>query len=260
MKTIGKDNPKIQAEFWEQYAKITESVLGKEEADKLRALPSTAWTAKLQGDRNASETAATSPMEDRQLLSIAAAKDNAIIKAAAIVRGASERTRATMERVDKELTYKYSNQRLRMGIEGRKAIEARVKAGDAQIDTYNNEIENLSQSIDGFRSKINFAGEDKETVQANIAKLESDLAIVKANKAAAESQNSTFRQQFNDVISANAQAFNMGGSSPTSVPSLDPAKRSVAHAEYVAKWKAAKGNPAEQARLTALARKLGVAK
>ncbi len=257
METIGKDNPKIQAEFWEQYARINESVLGKEEADKLRALPSTAWKAKLRGDKNASETAATSSMEDRQALQIAATQDNAILKAAAVVKGASIRALAITEKLDKDLEFKYFRERNRMGIEGRKAIEARVKAGDAQIDTYNKEIENLSQSLDNFRSKINFAGEDKEKVQANIAQLEADLAIVKANKTSAENQNSTFRQKFNDVITANTQAYNP---TPGAVPSLDPAKKSIAHAEYVAKWNAAKGNPTEQARLTALARKLGVAK
>jgi chromosome segregation ATPase len=257
MKTLGKDNPKIQQELWEQYAKINEDVLGKEEADKLRALPSTAWTAKLQGDKNASETAATSSMEERQLLSIAAAKDNALIRAAAVVEGASKRALAQMSKTDKELAFKYSNLTFRKSIAARKDIEARVNAGDSQVKQLGNDIEQISQSIDGFRSKINFAGEDKETVQANINSLEAKLASVRADKAAVEAQNATFRQQFNDVISANTQAYNP---TPGAVPSLDPAKRSVAHAEYVTKWNAAKGNPAEQARLTALARKLGVAK
>ena len=254
-KTVSKDRPELRKQFWDNYVSKYEQVMGKEEADKLRKLPDTAWEGQLNSDINGAESAATTSMEQRQLKSIESSKDNAIIKAAAVVEGASKRAIATMSKLDKELAFKYSNLNLRKQVAARKDIEARVKAGDDQVKQLSDDIEQIDKSLDNFRSKINFAGEDKEAVQNNINILEAKKAIIMSNKTQAETQNSTFRQQFNDVIATNYQ-----GASPTSTPSLDPAKKSLAYSEYVSKWNAAKGNATEQARLTSIAKRLGVVK
>jgi len=258
-KTVSKDRPELRKQFWDNYVSKYEQVMGKEEADKLRKLPDTAWEAQLNSDINGAESAATTSMEQRQLKTIEASKDTALVKAAAMVETTSMRVKAQLAKTDRDLEFKYSNLKLRREVAARKDIEARVKAGDDQVKQLGNDIEQVDRALDNFRSKINFAGEDKETIQANINILEAKKATIIANKAEIENQNSIFRQKFSDVITTNAQANNPQATLGA-VPSLDPAKRSVAHAEYVAKWNAAKGNPAEQARLTALARKLGVAK
>lgn len=255
-KTV-KDKPELKKQFWDNYVSKYEQLAGKEEADKLRALPETAWEAQLTNDLNGAESAATTSMEQRQEKQIQASKDKELIIAGAKAAGTAARNTAMLTKLGQELAFKYANLNFRKSVEARKAISDRVDAGDNQVKQIANDIEEIDRTLDNFRTKINFAGEDKEAVQLNIATLEAQKQRLVASKQEAEIANSAFRQQFTDVINTNAQAVIPV---PGAVPSLDPAKRSIAHAEYVAKWNAAKGNPVEQARLTALARKLGVAK
>lgn len=250
-KTVSKDRPELRKQFWDNYVSKYEQVMGKEEADKLRALPETAWEGQLNSDINGAESAATTSMEQRQVKSIEASRDREIIKAAAVVEGASKRAIATMAKLDKELAFKYSNLNLRKQVAARKDIEARVKAGDDQVKQLSDDIEQIDKSLDNFRSKINFAGEDKEAVQNNINTLEAKKAIIMANKTQAETQNSTFRQQFNDVIATNYQ-----GGSPTSQPQGTLSN----YDRYTKEFNALAGNPAKQKELTKWARSNGIVK
>jgi hypothetical protein len=255
-KTISKDRPELKKQFWDNYVAKYEQVMGKEEADKLRKLPDTAWEAQLNSDINGAESAATTSMEQRQLKTIEASKDNAVIKAAAVVEGAGIRAKAQMAKLDKELGFKYSNLAFRKTVAARKDIEARVKAGDDQVKQLSDDIEQIDRSLDNFRTKINFAGEDKETVQANINILESKKATIMATKSEIENQNSTFRQQFNDVIATNTQAYNPAGTSPTT----QPTGISSNYDRYLKEFKALNGNPAKQKALTDWARSNGIVK
>lgn len=252
-----KDRPELKKQFWDNYVAKYEQVAGKEEADKLRALPDTAWEAQLVSDINSAESAATTSMEQRQEKQIQASKDKELIIAGAKAAGMAARNTAMLTKSGQELAFKYANLNFRKSVEARKAISDRVDAGDNQVKQIANDIEEVDRALDNFRTKINFAGEDKEAVQLNIATLEAQKKRLVSSKQEAEIANSAFRQQFTDVINTNTQATIPV---PGAVTSLDPTKRSIAHSEYVAKWNAAKGNPAEQARLTALARKLGVVK
>jgi hypothetical protein len=254
-KTVSKDRPELKKQFWDNYVAKYEQAMGKEEADKLRALPETAWEAQLNNDINGAETAATTSMEQRQLKTIEASKDNAIIKAAAVVEGAGIRAKANMAKLDKELGFKYSNLAFRKSVAARKDIEARVKAGDDQVKQLSDDIEQIDRSLDNFRTKINFAGEDKETVQANINILEAKKKTIMATKSEIESQNSSFRQQFNDVISTNAQAY-----SPTPGATPQPQGTLSNYDRYTKEFAALKGNPAKQKALTEWARSNGIVK
>jgi hypothetical protein len=254
-KTIAKDRPELKKQFWDNYVAKYEQVMGKEEADKLRKLPDTAWEAQLNSDINGAESAATTSMEQRQIKTIEASKDNAVIRAAAVVEGASIRAKAQLARTDKDLAFKYSNLAFRKSVAARKDIEARVKAGDDQVKQLSDDIEQIDRSLDNFRTKINFAGEDKETVQANINILEAKKKTIMATKSEIENQNSTFRQQFNDVISTNAQAYN-----PTPGATPQPPGIMSNYDRYLKEFKALTGNPAKQKELTAWARSNGIVK
>jgi chromosome segregation ATPase len=229
--------------------------MGKEEADKLRKLPDTAWEAQLNSDINGAESAATTSMEQRQVKTIEASRDKEVIKAAAVVEGAGIRAKAQMAKLDKELGFKYSNLAFRKTVAARKDIEARVKAGDDQVKQLSDDIEQIDRSLDNFRTKINFAGEDKEAVQANINILEAKKATIMSTKSEIENQNSTFRQQFNDVIATNTQAYN-----PTPGATPQPPGISSNYDRYKKEFAALKGNPAKQKALTDWARSNGIVK
>ena len=252
-KTVSKDRPELKKQFWDNYVAKYEQAMGKAEADKLRALPETAWEAQLNNDINGAETAATTSMEQRQVKSIEASKDREVIKAAAVVEGAGIRAKAQMAKLDKDLAFKYSNLNLRKSVAARKDIEARVKAGDDQVKQLGDDIEQIDRSLDNFRTKINFAGEDKETVQANINILEAKKKTILATKSEIESQNSNFRQQFNDVVSANAQVYN-----PQATP--QPPGNLSNYDRYRKEFAALKGNAAAQKKLTDWARSNGIVK
>ena len=251
-----KDKPELKKQFWDNYVAKYEQVAGKEEADKLRKLPETAWEAQLVSDINGAESAATTSMEQRQVKSIEASKDNALIKAGAVAAGAATRAAALLEKTDKELKYKYANLDVRKSQNARKDIEARVKVGDDQVKQMSNDIEELDKSLDNFRSKINFAGEDKEVIQAHIASLEAKKAIIANAKTQAEAANNSFRQQFDYVVATNQANYMPPGSNPAPQP---PGIMSN-YDRYKKEFAALKGNPAKQKALTDWARSNGIVK
>jgi chromosome segregation ATPase len=255
-KTV-KNKPELKKQFWDNYVSKYEQLAGKEEADKLRALPEDAWEAQLTNDLNGAESAATTSMEQRQQTQIQATKDKELIRASAVVAGQAARAKERIEKIDKELAFKYANLNFRKSQAARKDIEARVEAGDNQVKQISNDIEEVDKALDNFRSKINFAGEDKEAVQLHIATLEAQKQRLVSAKQSVEIANSSFRQQFSDVISANAQAYNpQGGSQPTPQP---PGIMSN-YARYVKEFNALKGNTAKQKALTDWARSNGIVK
>lgn len=250
-KTV-KDKPELKKQFWDNYVSKYEQLAGKEEADKLRALPETAWEAQLTNDLNGAESAATTSMEQRQQNQIQASKDKELIKAGAVVAGQAARAKAALEKLDRELAFKYANLNFRKSVEARKAISDRVDAGDNQVKQIANDIEEIDKALDNFRTKINFAGEDKETVQLNIATLEAQKQRLVSSKQEIEVSNNAFRQQFTDVINTNTQ----GSSSPTPQPQGTLSN----YDRYKKEFAALKGNAAAQKKLTDWARSNGIVK
>jgi hypothetical protein len=252
-----KDRPELKKQFWDNYVAKYEQVAGKEEADKLRALPETAWEAQLVSDVNSAESAATTSMEQRQTKQIEASRDREVIKAGAVAAGVAARATAMLEKTDRELKYKYANLDVRKSQNARKDISDRVDAGDAQVKQMANDIEEVDKSLDNFRSKINFAGEDKEVIQAHIASLEAKKAIISNAKMQAEAANASFRKQFDYVIATNqANYMSPSGTSPAPQPPGIPTN----YERYKKEFAALKGNTAAQKKLTDWARSNGIVK
>ena len=248
-KTV-KDKPELKKQFWENYVSKYEGIAGKEEADKLRLLPEDAWEAQLLNDLNGAESAATTSMEQRQQNQIQASKDKELIKAGAVVAGAAAREAEKLKRLNLELGFKYTNLKFRQSQAARKDISDRVDAGDAQVKQISNDIEEIDKALDNFRTKINFAGEDKETVQLNIATLEAQKQRLINSKQEVEVSNNAFRQQFNDVIASNQAQYGAQGTSPSPQPQGTLSN----YDRYVKEFKALKGNTVAQKKLTDWAR------
>lgn len=257
-RTVG-DKEELKQQFWDSYVDKYEKLAGKEEADKLRALSKEAREAQLNKDINAAESSATTSMEQRQLKQLEASKNNAIISASAVTTGAATRAQAALKAKNLELSYKFANLSFRKSVEGRKAMSDQIASSQDSVKEMNNSIEEIDKSLDNFRSKINFAGEDKAAVQANISILESQKARLLTTRAETEKEIAGFMGQFQDIVAYNVDQ-GQPSQQPTTKLSLSQEEIHKEWLTYQSLWFAAKGNPKEQTRLTALARTHGIVK